>query len=207
MLFRSLQRVRLSRCHLEDEFVVYLQQHARGETFAGEAGLDVQHRQLDDVGGRSLDGGVQRHPLGHFPALTIRGVEVGQVPPTPQDRLGETRAPRLRDDAAQVVADMPEPFEVLLHQAPGLADGDLELTRQAECGQTVGEPVVHRLDLGTHRAADRIRSNPEHACGHGRVEVRPGGERLDQADVTRRVGHDPHLDLAVVGREQGLVPL
>jgi hypothetical protein len=39
------------------------------------------------------------------------------------------------------------------------------------------------------------------------VEVLTGAEGLDEPFVSREVRHDPHLDLAVVGRHQRLVPL
>ncbi len=38
------------------------------------------------------------------------------------------------------------------------------------------------------------------------MEVAPGPERLDQEGVLGQVRHDPHLDLAVVGGHQRLVP-
>src|SRR6201981_3094796 len=49
---------------LEQQLVMDLQQHAGAQLFAGEGGRDAGHRALDDVGGRTLEGRVDRLPLG-----------------------------------------------------------------------------------------------------------------------------------------------
>ena len=74
-------------------------------------------------------------------------------------------------------------------------------------GEPVGEAVVHRLDLGPHLGGDLGGVDAEHPRGGHGVEVAAGAERLDQAGVLGQVGHDPHLDLAVVGRQQRGVAL
>ena len=62
------------------------------------ARLDVEHRDLDQVGRRALDRRVERHPLGHLAALPVVAGEVGQVAAPAQDGLGEAGAcgPRRR---------------------------------------------------------------------------------------------------------------
>ena len=62
------------------------------------AALDVEHRDLDEVGGRALDRGVERHPLGHLAALAVVAGQVGQVAAAPHDGLGVARCagPRRR---------------------------------------------------------------------------------------------------------------
>ena len=113
----------------------------------------------------------------------------------------------LVDDPAEVVAHPAEGQEVLVHQLAGLARLDAQLLAEAERGQAVGEAVVHRLDLGPHRGGDGVGVDVEDPGGGDRVEVAAGLERLDQQLVLGEVGHDPHLDLAVVGRHQGLEAL
>ena len=50
---------------VEDQFVVDLDEHAStGRCSVTDAAMDVDHRPLDQVGGRALDHRVDRHALG-----------------------------------------------------------------------------------------------------------------------------------------------
>ena len=68
------------------------------------ARVDAEHGDLDDVGGRALDRGVERHPLGHLAALPVVAGEVGQVAAAAEDRLGEARRAGPRRRSREVVA-------------------------------------------------------------------------------------------------------
>ena len=149
--------------------------------------VDVEHRDLDQVGGRALDRRVERHPLGHLAALPVVAGQVGQVAAPAQDRLGVAGAAGLVDDAGEVVADPAERLEVLVHQPPRLGRARSELLAEPERRQAVGEAVVHRLDLGPHLDGRRRRA----ATSKTRAAViewksRPGPERLDQQRRPRR---------------------
>src|ERR1019366_6411166 len=48
-----------------------------GQAALADLPVHGEHGHLDDVGRRALDRRVQRHPLGHFPALAVVGGEVG----------------------------------------------------------------------------------------------------------------------------------
>ena len=115
--------------------------------------------------------------------------------------------PGLVDDPAEVVAHAAEGLEVLLHQPGGLTGADPQLLGEPERRQSVGEAVVHRLDLGALLGAHVVGVDTEDPCRGDRVEVLPGAERLDEQGVLGQVRHDPHLDLAVVGGHQRLVAL
>ena len=80
-----------------------------------------------------------------------------------------------------------------------------QLLRQPVGGQAVGQPVVHRLDPAAHLHGDLAGRHAEDPGRRLGVEVMAGGERLLQRGVAGQVGHDPQLDLAVVGGEQRLV--
>ena len=150
--------------------------------------VDVEHRDLDQVGGRALDRRVERHPLGHLAALPVVAGEVGQVAAATHDRLGVAAASGLVDDAAEVVADAAEGLEVLVHQPARLARVDAELGAEAERRQAVGEAVVHRLDLGPHLDGDLVGRDVEDPRRGDRVEVAARLERLDQQRRPRRGG-------------------
>ena len=171
-----------------------------------EAGLHVEHRALDDVRGRALDGGVERGALGHVPQLTVVRAEVRQVAAAPLDRRGVPVLPGLCDDVAQVVAHAAEAVEVALHEAARLVHRDLQLLGQPEGGQPVGQAVAHRLHLGALLRRDLVRVHAEHLRADERVQVLALAEGLDQPLVLGQVRHDAHLDLGVVrGEQHGLL--
>ena len=199
--------VELSRRDLEDELVVHLQEHARAEPALAEVARDAEHRDLHDVGRRALDRRVERSPLGVLAQDPVGGVEVAERPAAAEDRLGVAVDLRLRDDVAQIVAHGAEAREVVGHQLLGLGGLDAQLLRQPEGTESVGEAVGHRLDLAPHRRGDLVGGDAEDARADEPVQVLARVERRDQRGVAREVGHDPHLDLRVVGGEKGLEPL
>ena len=184
-----------------------LEQHPTREPRLRQPRLDVEHRDLDDVGRRPLDRGVERHALRHLATLPVGGPQVGQVAAPAEQRLRVAGLASLRDDAHEVVAHAAELLEVLVHEDPRLGRLDAQLLRQTESAQPVREAVVHGLDARPLGDRHGVGGHAEDSRRHHRVEVVARAERLDKSRVVGRVGHDPHLDLAVVGRDQRLVAL
>src|SRR5690606_6874245 len=98
----------LARGDLQDDLVVDLEEHAGGQAGLAQGAVQVQHGDLDDVGGGALDGRVERHALGGLPPLTVVAVEVGQVAAAAEEGRRVAGGPRLVHDPAQVV---PHPAE------------------------------------------------------------------------------------------------
>ena len=111
------------------------------------------------------------------------------------------------DEALEVVAHLPEAFEVAITQGGGLGHGNAELGGKAVGGQAVSEAVGGRLNarpfLGAH-LGDRC---SEHHGGHRAVQVLAGVEGFDECLVPRQVRHEAHLDLRVVGAHERLESL
>ena len=118
-----------------------------------------EHRDLDDVGGRALDRRVQRHPLGHLPALPVVRGQVGQVAAAAEHRLGVAVRRACATTSLQVVA---HPAELLRSTRPcsprASSAGDPQLLGQPVGRQPVGQAVVHRLDLGAQLRGRRRRA-------------------------------------------------
>ena len=167
-----------------------------------EAGGDLEHGDLHDVRGRTLDRGVERRPFGHVPQLPAVAVQGRQVPTAAHDGLRVSIGPGLIDDVVEVVLDCAEPFEVLLHQALGLVHADRQLTREPVGGESVDESVGHGLDLRAHLGVDFVDADAEDLRTDIGVQVLTVLERLDECGVPGQVRHDAHLDLGVVGSEQ-----
>ena len=182
-----------------------LHEHPGAQLLRGEVIVDVEQRDLHDVGSAALDGSVQRRALGILAQHPVRAGEVGERPPAAEDGGGVAVDLGLLDRGAQVVPHRAEPVEVLHHQLLRLGLLDAQLLGQAERRQTVDEAVRHRLHLRAHRGAHILRLHAEHARTDEPVQVFTRVERLDQAGVLGQVRHDAHLDLRVVGGQERLV--
>ena len=183
---------------------MHLEQHSGGELRVAHPLLDGEHRELDDVRGAALDRRVQCHPLGVLTALAVVGGEVGEVAAASEDGLGIPGGAGRLHALLEVVAHPAEPFEVTVAQSRRLGPGDPELAGQPEGREAVGQAVADRLRLRAHRRIHRIGAHPEHPGSDEVVQILAGVERLDQALILGEVRHDAHLDLRVVGGQQGL---
>src|ERR1017187_305702 len=172
------QRGQLTGRHLKNEFVMHLEQHPRAKPALAQFAVHAQHRPLDDVGGRSLDRRVERHPLGHLPPLPVIRGQVGQVPAAAEDGLGVAVLAGLRDHLVQVVPDAAELLEIFIHQYPRFIRRNAQLLGQAVGGQAVREPVVHCLDLAAHLAGDLIGRHAEHPGRRLGVKITARDERF-----------------------------
>ena len=63
---------------------------------AASAAVHPEHGDLDDVGGRPLDGRVDRHPLGRLAQAGLRDRISGMLAPPPEERPHLARLPRRR---------------------------------------------------------------------------------------------------------------
>ena len=181
---------------------MHLQQHPGLEPGRGDGFVDVNHGDLDDVGGAALDRGIQRGAFGGLPELTVAAVQFRQIASAAQHRRGEAVFAGLLDHTLQVVPHAAEPGEVGVHLFLGLFSGDLELRGQTVGAESVGKAVGHRLDPAAQFRGDLVDGHPEGTGADEGVQILAGSKRLDESGVLGQVRHDPHLDLAVVGGHQ-----
>ncbi len=182
-----------------------LEQQPRPQPAVPQRPVDAQHSDLYDVRRGPLDGSVERHPFGHLPTLRVVTGEVRKVTAASHDCLRVTVRASLLDHSAEEVPYPAESGEVRLHLCAGLFRMDAELAGKPVRRQAVGQPVGHGLDPAAQLRVDRVHGQAERLGRHVGMQVLAGGERLDQSRVAGQVRHDAHLDLGVVGRQQGLI--
>src|SRR5256885_14735179 len=85
LAYQGFRGLALTVGDLQDELVVYLEEHPAAQLRCPETAVHAQHGHLDDVRGTALDRSVERHPLGHLPALPVVRREVGQVAAPAED--------------------------------------------------------------------------------------------------------------------------
>jgi hypothetical protein len=74
-----LERLELFFGSGEDQLVVDLKDHLRLVMAFGEEVVDLDHRDLDEVGGAALDRGVKGRPPGGFPLRVVGVVDIAQI--------------------------------------------------------------------------------------------------------------------------------
>src|SRR5690606_30602666 len=112
--------------------------------------LHADHGAADDVGGRALDGGVDRGAFDEAAFGGVAGIGVGEV-----DLAAENRrdiAVDLHPSAllVHIVPDAGEALEIGLDVVARLAAGNAELVGQAKGGNAVDDAEIDRLGAAAH---------------------------------------------------------
>ena len=76
---------------LEDQLVVDLEQHPGPQPCSRIRAVDVEHRPLDQVGGRALDHRVDGGPLGQVRSAPVGVLDAADRPAAAEDRLDPAR--------------------------------------------------------------------------------------------------------------------
>jgi hypothetical protein len=179
-----------------------LEQHARAEVRARERPVGTDHRALHDVGGRALDRGVDRGPLGIAPPRRIAAPDLRCDAEPPEQGLDVAIGSRLRLGPLHVVPDAGILLEIGLDVALGDLELDAEPLREAEGADAVDDAVVDHLGVAAQQWVHTLDRHPEHLRGGDRVHVGVLGESLLQGIDPGHVGEHAQLDLRVIGREQ-----
>ena len=174
----------------------------RGGPRSRDPAVDVEHRALDQVGGRPLDHGVDavrsarlrvRPVVFLIPLIGRRRPRIVSTRPA-----GQRGLERPGDEGVDAGVFL----EVGLDERGGLGLGDPEPGGQAERAQAVDHAEVDRLGHPPLRRVDGRLGDVEDPGGDGGVDVVVLGEGPDQRRVARVVGQDAELDLRVVGRQE-----
>ena len=165
-----------------------LQNHlrARQRVVAG-GGLDepvqVDHGQLDQVGSRALDHGVDGGALGQGAALGVGRLDLGDGAAAPEHGGDEAVVHGLLDALGQEGGDAGEAGLVAVDDLGGLGVGHAQASGQAEGGHAVDDAEVDHLGARALLTGDLIERHVVDLGGHGGVDVLAGVEGGDEGGV------------------------
>ena len=179
---------------------MHLHHQAGAQVLASQPGVHVDHRQLDQVGGRALHGGVDGGALGHLAAPHVGRPDLGQPQPTAKHGLDVALFTSLGAGALHVGGHAGITREVAVNVGLCRATLDTQVGGQAEGAHAVDEPEVDHLGIAALLAVDLCNRHAEDFGCRGAVHVLTVGEGLQQPGILRDVRHDAQLDLRVVGR-------
>ncbi len=176
----------LGQRHLQDELVVHGEHHAAREASGRERAVEIDHRQLEDVGRTPLHRRVLRHALAHLPDPEVVRGELGELAAPPEQRRRETRGFCLPDRLGHVGGDVRERGEVRVEDLAGLIGGDVEPRAEPVRLHAVGEPVVDDFGEAPLELVDLLLVDMEDRRGRRGVHVGTALEGLDESRVLAR---------------------
>ena len=140
-----LQPFRLVLEGVEEKFVVDLQHHPAAEILFGEPAVNIYHRNLDDVGGSSLNRRVHGVPLGKGADRGIVGVDVRDIPSASEDSLHISVLSRARERILYKTGYRREMREIVVDYLLGFAAGNAQALRESEGGDSLHDAEVRGL--------------------------------------------------------------
>ena len=181
--------------HFEEEFVMHLEEHAGLEAGFRESRIDVDHGELDHVGGGALDGGVHRDSLGLAAHGGVGAGDVADRAAAFGERLRVTVLFGVGDDLIHEAFDAGELLKVVLDDRGGLGARNAEPLAEAEGADAVDDAKIHHLRRAAHLGQHAVEFDAIHAGGGGLVNVVALREGLNHGLIAAERGHDAELDL------------
>src|SRR6266850_2895355 len=188
--------------YLKYKLVMYLYDHAGCKPPLPQTSGDPDHRDLDQVRGRALEGRVGGGTLAECSDVVVAVLELRYVAPPSEQCLDIPFLARLGNGAIEPGPDPGEAGEVLLDEPLRVVLGDAELAGQGERPLPVDRAEVDRLRAGAHVRGDLVLRHAEDDGRSLAVNVPALLEGFDERRVAREMGQESQLDLGVVGREQ-----
>ena len=162
--------------------------------------VNGHHGDLDQVGGRALNRGVDGDPFGGADDLTVGAAQVRHVAPAAVQGGHIAPLSGAIQHAVHIALDPVIAGKVLVDIALGGLERNAQRAAQTVGTHAVDNPEIDRLGLTPLVCADRF--SPEQFGRRPGVHVLAAAKRFDQDRVAAQVGQQPQLDLRVVGRHQ-----
>ena len=167
-----------------------LEDHPAFQAGFGKPLIHPDHRELDDVGRRALDGGVHGVALRQGADGGVLRIDVREEAPASEERLHIPVLPGERDAFVDEGTDGGEGGEVAVDQLLGLFPAQVQPLGEAEGGDAVHDAEVRRLGPAALFARDFLHGDVEDAGGRGGMDIHPVAEGFHQMLVLAEVRHD-----------------
>ena len=140
-----------------------LKQHLDvGQPGVGERGVHPHHGPANDVGGGTLDRGVDGRTFAELALGTGFRMDGRDVDLAAEQGRDEAGGADLGAGAVHIVADAGEAFEIGLDIGPGLGLIDAQLVRQAEGADPVDDAEIDRLGAAAGFGGHAFDRDAEH---------------------------------------------
>src|SRR5262249_2293012 len=191
--------------HLEDEFVVNLEQQPGRALSVAQVAVDFDHRFFYEVGGGTLDDGVDGEALSGGAHGRVARIDVVDAAAAAEDSLDIAVLAGVGDAMVEERADARVAGEVAIDELLGLATTHACLAGQAEGGLAVDDAEVDGLRAGPLLLRYVSRRHGEELAGDEVVDVLVFGKSVPERLIPAEMGEDAQLDLRVISLEQDAV--
>src|SRR5579883_242410 len=141
--------------------------------------MNMDHRELDHIGGGALDGRIDSVAFGGAADRVVGGADVTQVPAASSDSFNVTVVSGKCDGVIHVFAQPWELFEILVDDFSGLFPRDAQPLGQAKRRYPVSDSVVYHFGFAPHLGRDHFWKNSVDFSGGGSVDICPRPECLE----------------------------
>src|SRR5690348_3201968 len=164
--------------------------------------LDLDHRQLDKVSGRALQGRIQGGPLGKATQVELWRGNLRNRPAPAKQGSGEPGTPHFVERSVQVFLYASIAFEVRGNKLGCFLLVNLEGLRESEGRKAVDNAELDDFCGPAMLGCLRHGADAKNLLRRPRVDVLTRAESLHEHGVFREMRENPKLDLGVIGREQ-----
>ena len=170
----------------------------------------MYHRNLDDIGRRPLDGGIDGIALGKATNSSIRRIDITQVATAVTDGLGVAQLPRLIDTLLHKSMNTRIGGKIVVNELLGLRPADTQTFCEAEGGDSIDDAEVGSLGAATFLTRNlfdtfcQIFALVENLGGSGSMNIMTEAEILNKPFIATEMSHDAEFYLGIVRREEQL---
>ncbi|VTR68523.1 hypothetical protein DESC_710019 [Desulfosarcina cetonica] len=199
---QGLGRLELLGRNLEDDFVMHGKQHGGLHAIFPQGAIYMDHGQLDQIRGRSLDRGVDGGAFGKLAHGTIAAGDVGQLPDAAKQGAGLVGLVGRLDGAVDKCLDALVAGKIVIDIGLRHLVADIQFPGQTKGAHAVDDAEIDCLGLAAQLVGDHLGEHLEYLGGRAGVDILVLLEGLDENRILRTVGQDAQFDLGVIRREQ-----
>ena len=186
----------------EQQFVVNLQNHLRFESLGGKAAVELDHGQLDEIGGGALHGRVHGGAFGKIAQVGLRRIDFRHRPDAAEDRFGVADLAGFGDLLVEILFHAAVALKIRGDEFGGFFRVDAKILREAERRKPVNHAEIDDFRHAAMLARLLERQHAENFLRGARVDVLPAAKRLDQHWIFGKMRQDAQLDLRIIGGKQ-----
>src|SRR3984957_3319514 len=177
--------------HIEEQLVVNLKRHPRLQPAVTNKLIDLQHRQLDQIGSSSLQRSVDCSALGKTAHVRIARLNIRNRANTAEVCSDGLVAAHCRERLLDEPLNAFVTFEVGLDVLPCRLLVDIQLRSKPKRADAVNDPEVDCLRAPARLFVHLLRSDAKDLASGQRMNILPGPIRVEQQWVLREVSHQP----------------
>ena len=186
----------------EEQFVVDLQNHLRFEFFLGQAAVEFDHGELDQVGGGALHRRIHGGAFGEIAHVGLRRIDFRDLADAPEHSFGDAGLARFGDLTVEKFFHAAIALEIFGDEFGGFFLVNVELLREAERRKAVNHAEIDDFRDAAMLARLREWRHVKNFLRGARVDVLSAPESFCQHRILGKMRENSQFDLRVIGGKQ-----